>query len=138
MSSPPDAMTIFLTSLAPWSLSFLGPILIRTELHAWVNVIILTMIYPVSFWLLSKKTFYPDISQGGIMLSVIFSVLFMTLLLEARPDLPIVKKLKKYLKEYGREPFNTFGASMAIVTSLFIGFGISMMIQRERFLELDF
>lgn len=129
--------SVFLTSIAPWLLTYLGAAAVRTELHAWVNIIILTAIYPAAMWFLSKNTFYPYMSQGGIMLSIIFANLFMALVLEARPDITFFKKMKKKFKEYGRDPVNTFLSTLAIMVSLSIGIGISMLVQQQNFIVLD-
>ena len=138
MSMPIDPTSLFMTTVAPWFTAYIGAILVRTEVHAWVNVILLTVIYPVAFWLLSKNTMYPDISQGGMVASVIFATLFITLLLEAKPKSGFSKQLKKNFKEYGREPLGTSVATLAIITSLTIGVGFSMLIQQQNFLKLEF
>lgn len=135
---PISPMNLFTTTIAPWFTTYIGAILVRTELHPWVNVILLTVIYPIAFWFLSKNTLYPDISQGGIIASVIFATLFITLLLEARPKSSFSKQLKKNFKEYGREPLGTSAATLAIVTSLAVGVGFSMIIQQQNFLKLEF
>lgn len=123
MSQPnlPSLMTIFFTSIAPLCLTYLGPVLLRTELHEWVNIIILVLLYPFAFWFLTKKTFFPDISFQGIIISLIAAMLIMTMILQIAPEATLVKRLKKYFKEYGRKPFDTFAASSLVALSLCIG-----------------
>ena len=65
-------------SLSAWIFMFIGLIAVRAELHPWVNTIILTAVYPMYIWYMSKNNIVGLISQGSIFAMVIGAVLFMT------------------------------------------------------------
>ena len=137
-SDLPSRMSIFFTSVAPLCLAYLGPVIIRAELHEWVNIIVLTLLYPLTIWYLTKNTVFADISYQGITMSLVAAILIIVMILRIEPDNIIVKRITKYFKEYGRKPFDTFAASTIVATSICIGSLLTLAWGgREGFLDLE-
>ena len=130
----PKPMQIGL-SLSTWFVLFIGLIVIRMELHPWVNTTMLSVVFPVFLWYMSKNSILGSISQGGIMTAVIGAGLFMTLLLEAFKKTKFSIRLKKNLKEFGRKPSETAEASAFIVIAIGVGLGFSFFIHRNNFID---
>ena len=122
-------------SLSTWFVLFIGLLAVRAETHPWMNTVILTVLFPVYLWFMSRNNILGSVSQGAILATVIGAGLFMTLLLEARKDSEFSKNLKKNLKEYGRDPRNTAYASLAVAVSLVMGAGVSFAVLGDNFLR---
>jgi len=122
-------------SLSTWFVLFIGLIVIRMELHPWVNTTMLSVVFPMFLWYMSKNSILGSISQGGIMTAVIGAGLFMTLLLEAFKKTKFSIRLKKNLKEFGRKPSETAEASAFIVIAIGVGLGFSFFIHRNNFID---
>ena len=122
-------------SLSTWFIMFIGLIVIRMETHPWVNTVLLTIVFPMFLWYMSKSSILGSVSQGGIMAAVIGSGLFMALLLEAFKKSQFSIRLKKNLKEYGRKPTETAETSFFLVLSMMIGLGFSYAIQGRNFIS---
>ena len=133
-TSKPSLVTVGI-SLSTWIFMYIGLITIRAELHPWVNTVLLTGVYPMYLWYLSKNNMISLLSQGTIIAMVIGALLFMTLLLEAKPKSKFSQKLKKSLKEYGKNPKDTAYASFAIIVSLVMGLGVSYAVRSDKFLN---
>lgn len=123
-------------SLSTWFIMFIGLLGIRAESHPWINTIILTVGFPVYIWFMSRNNILGSVSQGAILATVIGAALFMTLLLEAMPNSNFSKNLKKYIKEYGKEPKGTAYASLAVAVSLVMGMGVSYSILGDNFIKV--
>jgi hypothetical protein len=123
-------------SLSTWFVMFVGLIVIRMETHPWVNTVLLTIVFPVFIWYMSKSSILGSVSRGGIMTAVIGSGLFMTLLLEAFKKTAFSIRLKKNLKEFGRKPTETSETSFFIVLSMMVGLGVSYAIHGNNFISL--
>lgn len=123
-------------SLSTWIFMYIGLIAIRAEMHPWVNTIILTAVYPMYLWFMTRNNIMGVISQGSMIATVIGATLFMTLLLEAMPKSKFSSGLKKSLKEYGKKPADTAKASMAVVVSIIMGAIVSYAVTRENFIEV--
>jgi len=122
-------------SLSTWFVLFIGLIVIRLELHPWVNTTMLAVAFPMFLWYMSKNSILGSVSQGGIMTAVIGAGLFMTLLLEAFKKTEFSIRLKKNLKEFGRKPSETAEASAFIVIAMGIGLGFSFFLHRNNFID---
>ena len=122
-------------SLSSWFVMFIGLLGVRAETHPWMNTVILTIMFPLYLWFMSKNNILGSVSQGAILATVIGAALFMTLLLEARKDSEFSKNLKKNLKEYGREPKGTAYASLAVAVSLIVGAGVSYTVLGDNFIR---
>lgn len=122
-------------SVSMWFLSIIGVIIIRTELHPWLNVVMLSIVFPMYTWFMSRNNILGSISQSAMIATVIAAGLFMTLLLEARPKSSFSVKLKKDFKEYGRNAKSTAIASSFVAVSLLIGVGLSYTILKNNFIE---
>ena len=122
-------------SLSTWFVLFVGLIVIRMELHPWVNTTLLSVAFPMFLWYMSKNSILGSVSQGGIMTAVIGAGLFMTLLLEAFKKTKFSIRLKKNLKEYGRKPTETAEASTFIVLAMAVGLGFSFFIHKNNFID---
>lgn len=123
-------------SLSSWFVMFIGLLGVRAETHPWMNTVILTIMFPLYLWFMSKNNILGSVSQGAILATVIGAALFMTLLLEARKDSEFSKNLKKNLKEYGREPKGTAYASLAVAVSLIVGAGVSYTVLGDNFIRI--
>lgn len=123
-------------STSAWLLTLVGVFIVRTEMHPWVNTVMLTIIFPFFTWYMSRNNILGSISQGAMIAIVIAAGLFMTLLLEAAPKSGFSKNLKKYMKEFGKEPKGTAYASLAVAVSIMIGVGISYTVLGNNFLEM--
>ena len=123
-------------SLSTWFVMFVGLLGIRAETHPWMNTIVLTVMFPVYLWFMSRNNILGSVSQGAILATVIGAALFMTLLLEAMPKSQFSMDLKKNLKEYGREPKGTAYASLTIAVSLMIGAGVSYAVLGDNFVRI--
>jgi hypothetical protein len=123
-------------SLSTWFLALVGFIIIRTESHEWVNIVMLTVIFPTYFWFMSRNNIIGSLSQGAILTTVISAGLLMTLLLEVRPKSKFVVGLKKNFKEFGTDFKKTAFASFFIVMSLIIGILVSYGILQNNFIEM--
>ena len=123
-------------SLSSWFVMFIGLLGVRAETHPWMNTVILTIMFPLYLWFMSKNNILGSVSQGAILATVIGAALFMTLLLEARKDSGFSKNLKKNLKEYGREPKGTAYASLAVAVSLIVGAGVSYTVLGDNFIRI--
>lgn len=134
-SSKPGLTQVGL-SLSAWIFMFLGLIAVRAELHPWVNTILLTAVYPMYIWFMSKNNIVGLVSMGSMIAMVIGATLFMTLLLEAMPKSKFSQGLKKNLKEFGKKPKETGIASMAIVVSLAMGAVVSYAVTSENFIRI--
>lgn len=134
-SSKPELTQVGL-SLSAWIFMFLGLIVVRAELHPWVNTVLLTAVYPMYIWFMSKNNIMGLISMGSMFAMVIGATLFMTLLLEAMPKSKFSQDLKKNLKEFGKKPKETGIASMAIVVSLAMGAVVSYAVTSENFIRI--
>ena len=133
---PQPSLTQIGLSVSTWFLTFLGALIIRTETHAWVNTVILTVIFPMYLWFMSRNNILGSISQGAMIATVIAAGLFMTLLLEARAKSRFSLSLKKNLKEFGKEPRGTAYASVAVAGSLMVGIGVSYAVLKNNFIEM--
>ena len=122
-------------SLSTWFVMFIGLLGIRAETHPWMNTIILTVLFPLYLWFMSRNNILGSVSQGAILATVIGAALFMTLLLEAMPTSEFSQGLRKNLKSYGREPKGTAYASMAVAVSLVMGAGVSYAVLGENFIR---
>tara|TARA_Y100000389_G_scaffold139804_1_gene137581 strand:- start:315 stop:710 length:396 start_codon:yes stop_codon:yes gene_type:complete len=122
-------------SLSTWIFMYIGLIAVRAELHPWVNTIILTVLYPMYMWYMTRNNIIGVISQGSMFAMVIGATLFMTLLLEAMPKSKFSTGLKKSLKEYGKKPADTLKASIAVAVSLIIGAMVSYAVTSTNFVE---
>lgn len=125
-------------SLSTWFLMFIGLIVIRMESHPWVNTTMLSVVFPLFLWYMSKNSILGSVSQGGIITAVIGAGLFMTLLLEAFKKTKFSIRLKKNLKEFGRKPSETAEASAFIVLAMGVGLFFSFVLQRENFIAREF
>lgn len=123
-------------SFSMWFAAFIGILIIRMETHEWANTLLLTVVFPMFVWLMSKNNIVSSMSQSGMIATVFGAALFMTLLLEGFKSLPFSKDLKKKLKEYGKNPLDTAQASLAVAGSLIVGLAFSYVIQRERIVGL--
>lgn len=123
-------------SLSTWFIMFIGLIVLRMETHPWVNTVLLTVVFPMFIWYMSKRSLLGSVSREGILAAVIGSGLFMTLLLESSSRSPFSKRLKKNLKEFGRQPAETAEASAFIVLAMMVGLGFSYAIQGRNFIAL--
>lgn len=123
-------------SLSTWFVMFIGLLGVRAETHPWMNVVILTVMFPMYLWFMSKNNILGSVSQGAMLATVMSAGLFMTLLLEARKDSEFSTSLKKNLREYGREPKGTAYASLAIAVSLIIGAGVSYAVLGDNFIRI--
>lgn len=123
-------------SLSTWFVMFIGLLAVRAETHPWMNTVILTVLFPLYLWFMSRNNILGSVSQGAILATVIGAGLFMTLLLEARKDSEFSKNLKKNLKEYGRDPKGTAYASLAVAVSLMMGAGVSFTVLGDNFLRV--
>ena len=123
-------------SLSTWFVMFIGLLAVRAETHPWMNTVILTVLFPLYLWFMSRNNILGSVSQGAILATVIGAGLFMTLLLEARKDSEFSKNLKKNLKEYGRDPKGTAYASLAVAASLMMGAGVSFAVLGDNFLKV--
>jgi hypothetical protein len=119
-------------SFSTWFLAFAGVLIVRMETHAWVNTVLLTVVFPLFIWLMSKNNIVSSMSQGGMFATVFGAALFMTLLLEGFRSSRFSRDLKKKLKEYGKTPLDTAQASLAIAGSLLVGLGFSYVIQKDQ------
>ena len=122
-------------SLSTWFILFIGLVVIRMETHPWLNTTLLSVVFPVFLWYMSKNSILGSVSQGGIMTAVIGAGLFMTLLLEAFKKTKFSIRLKKNLKEFGRKPTETAEASAFIVMAMGVGLGFSFFLHRDNFLD---
>ena len=122
-------------SVSMWFLSMIGAILIRTELHPWVNIVMLSIVFPMYTWFMARNNILGSISQRAMIATVVAAGLFITLLVEAQPKSSFSIKLKKHFKEYGRTPKGTAIASSVIAVSLLIGIVISYIIMNNGFIE---
>lgn len=125
-------------SLSTWFIMFIGLIIIRAETHPWVNTVMLSVVFPVFLWYMSKNSILGSVSQGGIFTAVIGAGLFMTLLLEAFKKTSFSIRLKKNMKEYGRKPAETAEASAFIVLAMGIGLVFSFLLHRDNFISQRF
>lgn len=123
-------------SLSTWFVMFIGLLAVRAETHPWMNTVILTVLFPLYLWFMSRNNILGSVSQGAILATVIGAGLFMTLLLEARKNSEFSKNLKKNLKEYGRDPKGTAYASLAVAVSLMMGAGVSFAVLGDNFLRV--
>ena len=119
-------------SFSTWFVGFIGILIVRMETHEWVNALLLTGVFPMFIWLMSKNNIVSSMSQGGMLATVIGAVLFMTLLLEGFRSFGFSRDLKKKLKEYGKDPMDTAQASLAIAGSLLVGLGFSYVMQKDQ------
>ena len=122
-------------SLSTWFILFIGLVVIRMETHPWLNTTLLSVVFPVFLWYMSKNSILGSVSQGGIMTAVIGAGLFMTLLLEAFKKTKFSIRLKKNLKEFGRKPTETAEASAFIAMAMGVGLGFSFFLHRDNFLD---
>ena len=122
-------------SMSAWFLTLVGALIIRLELHPWVNTVILTIVMPVMTWFLARNSILGSVSQRAMFTIVFAAALFMTLLLEAQRNGQVAKGLKRRLKAFGREPGPTALASVAIVGSLMVGIGLSYFMNGPNFIE---
>jgi hypothetical protein len=123
-------------SISIWFLVLVGGIIIRAESHPWVNVIMLTAIFPAFIWFASRNSILGSVSQGGLIATIIAAVLFMTLLLEARAKSKFSVGLKKNFKEFGKKPLDTAYASGAVMGSIMIGLIVSYAVLNKNFIEM--
>lgn len=123
-------------SLSTWFVMFIGLLAVRAETHPWMNTVILTVLFPLYLWFMSRNNILGSVSQGAILATVIGAGLFMTLLLEARKNSEFSNNLKKNLKEYGRDPKGTAYASLAVAVSLMMGAGVSFTVLGDNFLRV--
>lgn len=123
-------------SLSIWFLVLVGGIIVRAESHPWVNVIMLTAIFPAFIWFASRNSILGSVSQGALIATIISAVLFMTLLLEARSKSKFSVGLKKNFKEFGQKPLGTAYASSAIMGSLLVGVIVSYSVLNKNFIEM--
>jgi len=123
-------------SLSTWFVMFIGLLAVRAETHPWMNTVILTVLFPLYLWFMSRNNILGSVSQGAILATVIGTGLFMTLLLEARKNSEFSVNLKKNLKEYGRDPKGTAYASLAVAVSLMMGAGVSFTVLGDNFLRV--
>lgn len=123
-------------SLSTWFVMFIGLLAVRAETHPWMNTVILTVLFPLYLWFMSRNNILGSVSQGAILATVIGAGLFMTLLLEARKNSEFSMNLKKNLKEYGRDPKGTAYASLAVAVSLMMGAGVSFAVLGDNFLKV--
>jgi hypothetical protein len=123
-------------SLSTWFLALVGVIIIRAESHAWVNIVMLTVIFPVYTWIMSRNNILGSTSQGAIIGTVIGAGLLMTLLLEVRPNSKFAIELKKDMKEFGKNIGKTAYASIFIVLSLIIGTLLTYAVLQNNFIEM--
>jgi len=124
------------TSLSMWIILALGAITVRMEIHPWVNTVLLSVVLPFYMWYMTRNNIVGSISTGAMITTVVTSGLFMTLLLEARSKSSFSRDLKKHLKQFGKEPTSMALASLAIVGSLIVGFGVSYTINKQNFLGI--
>ena len=132
------AFSNIVISLSQWIFMYIGLLGLRAELHHWVNTLVLTVVYPMYLWYMSKNNVLWLIDQGSMFAVVISAGLFMTLLLESGifGD-SFEKTLKKSLKEYGRDTKATAMASVAIVCSIAVGIGVSYIVRGPTFLDVQ-
>lgn len=122
-------------SLSTWFTLFIGLIVIRAETHPWVNTTLLTVVFPLFLWYMSKNSILGSVSQGGIFTAVVAAGLFMTLLLEAFKKTKFSIRLKKNLKEFGRNPSETAEVSAFIVLAMAIGLVLSFFTHGSNFID---
>lgn len=122
-------------SLVSWIFMYIGLVILRFETHHWVNTLMLSAVFPMYIWYMSKNNIVGIISQGSMLALIIGSTLFMTLLLEAWRNSEYAKTLKKYMKEYGKDPKDTAVASTAIAVSIAVGTLVSYLVTKKSFIE---
>lgn len=122
-------------SMSAWLLTLVGALVVRMELHPWVNTVMLTIVFPFFTWFMARNSILGSVSQRAMFTTVVAAGLFMTLLLEAQRNGSFSKELKKNLKAFGREPSPTAIASVAIAGSLLVGMGLSYLMNGPNFIE---
>ena len=123
-------------SLSGWLLLFLSVGFMRMEMHPWVNVIALVGLLPGYVWFISQNNVISFMTQPAIFGIIAAAMLFMTLLLEAKPKSSFSRSLKKYFKEYGKSAKETTYASLTVIVSLVIGFALSFYLQGNNFIRV--
>ena len=132
------AFSNIVISLSQWIFMYLGLLCLRLELHHWVNTIVLSVVYPMYLWYMSKNNVLWLIDQGSMFAVVIGAGLFMTLLLESGVfGDSFEKTLKKSLKEYGRDTKATAMSSTAIACSIAVGICVSYIVRGPTFMNVQ-
>lgn len=115
----------FTMSVLIWMLLLFSIPLMRLEWKYWANMSMLTVILPMLIWWLGNHSIFLSAKTGTVFMVSAFSVLFMILLTEGFRW----AKLKKYLKEYGKNPKDTAVATLIVTASMVVGAGVAYISQ---------
>ena len=101
-------------SLVSWFLLLFGIAIIRLEFAYWLNGILLTVILPLLIWYLGNHSIFLSVSSGTAVITAAAAGLFIIMLTEGIKW----KRLKRYLKEFGKDPQDTAIATTIIMVSM--------------------
>ena len=118
-------LTRFTMSVLIWMLLLFSIPLMRLEWKYWANMSMLTVILPMIIWWLGNHSIFLSSKSGTVFMVSAFSVLFMILLTEGFKW----TKLKRYLKEYGKDPKDTAVATLVVTGAMVVGATVAYISQ---------
>jgi|TARA_B100002019_G_C21270437_1_gene601896 hypothetical protein len=129
-----------LLSLLMWFLLMTGAFLTRLQSPYWVNMTIMTVIFPVIIWYLGNTSLIISMQPTAVMVAVLMAVLFLIVITEGFKDVRGVKVFSKQLREsyenYGKDIKTAWLPLVMTMVSLLIGVSFSYIMLRGAVLDL--
>lgn len=112
-------------SLVPWFILMFGISVIRLETKYWVNMTMLSAVYPMMIWFLSNKNLLLSLRTGSAWTTITTSILLLIALTEG------VKwqKLKDNFKKFGKDPKQTAITTSVVMATTMIGLAVAYVVQ---------
>ena len=101
----------------PWFALMFSSSVIRAETKYWINMTILSAVYPIMIRYLSDNNLLLSMSKGSLGITIAVSTLILITLTEGG----IWPQLKKNFKEYGKDPKQTALTTTVVMMSFMIG-----------------
>ena len=129
-----------LLSLLMWFLLMTGAFLTRLQSPYWVNMTIMTVIFPVIIWYLGNTSLIISMQPTAVMVAVLMAVLFLIVITEGFKDVRGVKVFSKQLRDsyenYGKDIKTAWLPLVMTMVSLLIGVSFSYIMLRGTVLDL--
>lgn len=129
-----------LLSLLMWFLLMTGAFLTRLQSPYWVNMTIMTVIFPVIIWYLGNTSLIISMQPTAVMVAVLMAVLFLIVITEGFKDVRGVKVFSKQLRDsyenYGKDIKTAWLPLVMTMVSLLIGVSFSYIMLRGAVLDL--
>ncbi|MBT6183832.1 MAG: hypothetical protein HOI07_03655 [Betaproteobacteria bacterium] len=119
-------------ALVPWFIIMFSTSVIRLETNYWVNMTMLSVVYPALVHYLGQSNLLLGMTRGSLLVTLTVSILSLITVTEGIKW----QKLKQSFKQYGKDPKLTAMATGAIMISTMFGLFVASYTNRAGMLQM--